>query len=128
MVGNGGRKTADIEVMTTKLYVGNLPFATTAQELEDLFADTGAVTSVELIFDKLSGRSRGFGFVNTATPADAQKIIEKFNGAELGGRSLSVNEAKPREERPARPFSSAGREGTRNSYRGSQRNERNYRR
>ena len=111
--------------MTSKLYVGNFPFATTAQDLQDLFTSTGSVSTVEMIFDKFTGRSRGFAFVNMATPEDAQKIVEKFNGIEFGGRALTVNEAKPREERPARVF--AG-EGPRNSYRGSPRNERNFRR
>lgn len=110
--------------MTSKLYVGNLPFATTAQELQELFAATGAVSSVELIFDKFTGRSRGFAFVTMATPEDAQKVVEKFNGADMGGRALTVNEARPREDRPARSFSGGE---SRGGF-GSPRNERNYRR
>jgi RNA recognition motif-containing protein len=121
-----GKTAAKIEAMTSKLYVGNFPFATTAQDLEDLFASTGSVTSVEMIFDKFTGRSRGFAFVNMATPEDAQKVVEKFNESDFGGRNLTVNEAKPREERPVRAF--AGGDAPRNSFRGSPRNERNFRR
>ncbi|MFT3783229.1 MAG: RNA-binding protein [Nibricoccus sp.] len=112
-------------MMTTKLYVGNLPFSTTAQELQDLFAKTAAVSSVEMIFDKFTGRFRGFAFVNMATPEDAKKIVEQFHGAELGGRNLTVNEARPREERPARSFAGGG--VSRRPFSGSSRNERNYR-
>jgi len=112
--------------MTSKLYVGNLPFATTAQEIEDLFAATGAVSSVEMIFDKFTGRPRGFAFVSMATPEDARKVVEKFNGTELGGRNLTVNEARAREESPARAF--AGGNDSRPGFRGSPRNERNFRR
>jgi len=126
MVGNGGGKTAaTIEAMTNKLYVGNFPFATTAQDLQDLFAGAGSVTSVEMIFDKFTGRSRGFAFVSMGTAEEAQKVIEQFNDSDFGGRKLAVNEAKPREERPVRAF--AGGDEPRNSYRGSPRNERNFR-
>ena len=112
--------------MTSKLYVGNLPFATTAQELQDLFSQAGAVSAVDLIFDKFTGRSRGFAFVNMGSPEDAQRVIEKFHGFDMGGRALTVNEARPREERPAREFAGAG--GERRGFAGSARNERNYRR
>lgn len=114
--------------MTSKLYVGNLPFSTTAQELQDLFAGSGSVSSVDLIFDKFTGRSRGFAFVNMATPEDAQKVLEKFNGYDMGGRALTVNEAKPREDRPGREFGGGGGGGggERRGFRGSARNERNY--
>jgi cold-inducible RNA-binding protein len=123
----GERSGTHSEIMTSKLYVGNLPFATTAQEVQDLFAATGAVSSVEMIFDKFTGRSRGFAFVNMTTPEDAQKIVEKYNGAELGGRNLTVNVAHPREERPARAFAGGG-GNSQSGFRGSPRNERNYRR
>ena len=127
MHGNGGKicggKNAN---MTSKLYVGNLPFTTSAQELQDLFAQSGAVSAVDLIFDKFTGRSRGFAFVNMASPEDAQRVIEKFHGYDMGGRSLTVNEARPREERPAREFAGGERRGFGGS-RGSPRNERNYR-
>ena len=85
--------------MTSKLYVGNLPFAITARELQDLFTESGAVSGVDLIFDKLTGRSRGFAFVNMASPADARRVIERFHGYDIGGRNLTVNEARERDER-----------------------------
>lgn len=116
--------------MTSKLYVGNLPFATTAQEIQDLFAPTGAVSAVDLIFDKFTGRSRGFAFVNMASPEDAQRVIEQFHGYDMGGRNLTINEARAREERPARSFSGGDerREFTgHGSGRASSRNERSYR-
>lgn len=114
--------------MTSKLYVGNLPFATTAQEVQDIFAQAGGVASVDLIFDKFTGRSRGFAFVNMATPDDAQRAIEKFHGFEMEGRNLTVNEARPKEERPARSFEGGGRGfGGGRDDRGS-RGERNFRR
>jgi cold-inducible RNA-binding protein len=94
--------------MTSKLYVGNLPFATTAQELQDLFTDAGAVSAVDLIFDKFTGRSRGFAFVNMASPEDAQRVIQKFHGFDMGGRALTVNEARPREDSPPRSSASGG--------------------
>lgn len=94
--------------MTSKLYVGNLPFSTTAQELQDLFAQAGDVAGVDLIFDKFTGRSRGFAFVNMATPEDASRVIEKFNGFSMDGRNLTVNEARPKEERPPRGFEPVG--------------------
>lgn len=97
--------------MTSKLYVGNLPFATTAQELQDLFAQAGAVSAVDLIFDKFTGRSRGFAFVNMASPEDAQRAIEKFHGFDMSGRNLTVNEARPKEDRPARAFDGGERRG-----------------
>lgn len=94
--------------MTSKLYVGNMPFSTTAQDLQDLFAQAGDVAGVDLIFDKFTGRSRGFAFVNMATPEDASKVIERFNGFSMEGRNLTVNEARPKEERPPRGFEPVG--------------------
>jgi len=94
--------------MSTKLYVGNLPFAATAQDLQDLFSQAGTVGSVDLIFDKLTGRSRGFGFVEMSTPAEAQAAIQKFNGFAMDNRNLTVNEARPREDRPPRQFEGGG--------------------
>lgn len=85
-----------------KLYVGNLPFASTAQDLEALFGQVGTVSVVEIIFDKFTGRSRGFAFVTMGTGEEAQKAVEKFHGHELEGRALAVNIARPREERPPR--------------------------
>lgn len=86
----------------TKLYVGNLPFATTAQDLEALFGQAGTVSVVEIIFDKFTGRSRGFAFVTMGSAEEAQKAVDQFNNYDLGGRKLGVNIARPREERPPR--------------------------
>lgn len=85
--------------MTMKLYVGNLAFETSSTELQNLFATAGTVQSVSLIEDRETGRSRGFGFVEMSTKEEGAAAIEKFNGQELGGRALNVNEAKPREDR-----------------------------
>ena len=85
--------------MSTKLYVGNLSFKTTSQELQQLFAQAGTVDSASVVEDRDTGRSRGFGFVEMATPEEANSAIEQFNGKDLGGRLLKVNEAKPRENR-----------------------------
>ena len=85
-----------------KLYVGNLPFASTAQDLEALFGQVGTVNVVEIIFDKFTGRSRGFAFVTMGNGDEAQKAVEKFHGHEMEGRALAVNIARPREERPPR--------------------------
>ncbi|MEO6993516.1 MAG: RNA-binding protein [Lacunisphaera sp.] len=84
----------------SKLYVGNLPFASTAQDLEALFGQVGTVSVVEIIFDKFTGRSRGFAFITMANGDEAQKAVEKFHGHEIEGRALSVNIARPREDRP----------------------------
>jgi RNA recognition motif-containing protein len=86
--------------MGSKLYVGNLSFNTTEADLKDAFGAAGTVESVELIQDKFSGKSRGFGFVTMATDQDAQNAITQFHGKEVDGRALTVNEARPREERP----------------------------
>ena len=94
--------------MSTKLYVGNLPFASTAQDLQDLFSQAGTVAGVDLIFDKFTGRSRGFAFVEMSSPAEAQAAIQKFNGFAMDNRSLTVNEARPREERAPRQFDGGG--------------------
>jgi RNA recognition motif-containing protein len=94
--------------VATKLFVGNLSFQATNADLEDLFSQVGAVASVNLITDKFTGRSRGFGFVEMTTPQDAQQAIERFNGADLHGRALTVNEAKPQQERPGGRRSSFG--------------------
>ncbi|HLA96265.1 MAG TPA: RNA-binding protein [Pyrinomonadaceae bacterium] len=85
--------------MSTKLYVGNLSFNTTTQDLETMFAESGTVQSANLIEDRETGRSRGFGFVEMSTAEEAQKAIASFDGKEIDGRSLKVNEAKPREDR-----------------------------
>ena len=85
--------------MSMKLYVGNLSFDTSKNELQTLFAQTGTVESVSLIEDRETGRSRGFGFIEMSTKEEGTAAIEKYNGQELGGRFLKVNEAKPRENR-----------------------------
>src|SRR5262249_40494194 len=85
--------------MAVKLFVGNLPFNTTPAELESLFGQVGAVASVNIITDKFTGRSRGFGFVEMNNNAEAETAIERFNGNEMQGRALAVNEAKPQEPR-----------------------------
>lgn len=85
--------------MGTKLYVGSLPYSTTEQELQELFAQHGSVQSAKVITDRYTGQSRGFGFVEMATAEDAQKAITALNGTPLGGRTLVVNEARPQEKR-----------------------------
>ncbi len=85
--------------MTMKLYVGNLAFSTSSDELQTLFAQAGTVESVSLIEDRETGRSRGFGFVEMSTKEEGAAAIQQFNGKDLGGRALNVNEAKPREDR-----------------------------
>jgi len=82
-----------------KLYVGNLAFQTSSEELQTLFAQAGTVESVSLIEDRETGRSRGFGFVEMSTKEEGAAAIQQLNGKELGGRALNVNEAKPREDR-----------------------------
>lgn len=85
--------------MGAKVYVGGLPYSTTDQQLNDLFAQYGAVSSARIITDKFTGQSRGFGFVEMATDGDAQKAITALNGTQFGGRTLTVNEARPQEPR-----------------------------
>jgi cold-inducible RNA-binding protein len=97
--------------MNTKLYVGNIPFSTTAQDLQDLFAQAGTVASVDLIFDKFTGRSRGFAFLAMTTAEEARQAIEKLHGYSMDGRNITVNEARPKEDRPARSFEGGERRG-----------------
>lgn len=85
--------------MSTKLYVGNLSFDTTTQDLETMFAESGTVASASIIEDRETGRSRGFGFVEMSSAEEAQAAIAALDGKEVGGRNLKVNEAKAREER-----------------------------
>src|SRR5690242_676916 len=85
--------------MATKLYVGNLSFQTTSDELRDHFAQIGSVESASVVEDRMTGRSRGFGFVEMATPEEAAAAIEQLNGKEFNGRNLTVNEARPRIDR-----------------------------
>jgi len=85
--------------MATKLYVGNLPFQTTSDELKDHFSQAGSVESASVVEDRMTGRSRGFGFVEMATAEEAAAAIEQLNGKDFGGRNLTVNEARPRTDR-----------------------------
>lgn len=87
--------------MATKLYVGGLSYDTTEETLKDTFAQAGTVVSAVIIMDRMSGRSKGFGFVEMSTEEEAQKAIETFNGTELDGRTITVNEARPMSPRPA---------------------------
>jgi len=86
--------------MGKKLFVGNMPYNITEDELKNAFSEAGEVASVAIINDKMTGRPRGFGFVEMATEEGAQKAIEMMNGKEVAGRALNVNEAKPREDGP----------------------------
>ncbi len=86
--------------MSNKLFVGNLSFNTTENDLNDAFAAFGTVTETNLMMDRMTNRPRGFGVVTMATPEEAQKAIEGMNGKDMDGRALTVNVAKPREERP----------------------------
>jgi RNA recognition motif-containing protein len=88
--------------MAKRLYVGGLAYTTTESELQDAFSKAGAVESAKIIVDKFSGRSKGFGFVEMTSDDDAKKAIEMWNGKELGGRTLTVNEARPLEQRAPR--------------------------
>lgn len=87
--------------MGNKLYVGNLSFNTTEIAIQDLFSQCGTVSEVMLMQDKFTGRSRGFAFVTMGSDAEAQAAVETFHGKDLDGRALTVNEARPREDRPA---------------------------
>lgn len=94
--------------MAKKLYVGGLPYATTDTELKEAFAQCGNVESAVIIMDKMSGRSKGFGFVEMSSDEEAQKAVETMNGKDFGGRTLTVNEARPMEDRPRRDFRGGG--------------------
>ena len=89
-----------------KLYVGNLSYETTSEQLKELFAPAGTITDVVVLTDRATGRSKGFGFVEFATDAEAEKAVNMFNGHNFGGRDLVVNVARPKEERPRQPFGS----------------------
>ena len=100
--------------MSAKLFVGNLSFNTTENDLQDAFAAHGTVVEANLMMDRATGRPRGFAFVTMSTPEEAQKAIDALNGKELGGRALTVNVARPREDRPSgggggrRPYGGGG--------------------
>ena len=91
--------------MNRKLYVGNLPYETTEDDLQGLFGDIGAVASINVMRDRETGRARGFAFVEMASEADAQNAIDKLHNRQFGGRNLTVNEAKPQ---PSRGFGGGG--------------------
>ena len=97
--------------MGTKLYVGNLPFNTTENELQEIFAQAGAVQEVTLMQDRFTGKSRGFAFVTMSSDEEAQNAISKFNGHTMDGRPMTVNEARPREQRPPGGGGGGGRYG-----------------
>jgi len=110
--------------MSSKLFVGNLSFKTTENELQDAFAAHGTVLEANLMMDRATGRPRGFGFVTMSTPEEAEKAIQELHGKDLGGRALTVNIAKPREERPGgggggggrRDYGGGGHGGGRDRY------------
>ncbi len=97
--------------MSMKLYVGNLSFQTSSDDLQRLFAQAGTVESAAVVEDRETGRSRGFGFVEMASAEEGQKAIEQFNGKDFNGRNLNVNEARPREDRGGRGGGGGGGRG-----------------
>ena len=107
--------------MATKLYVGGLPYSTQEDALKELFAQAGGVTSAVIIIDKMSGRSKGFGFFEMSTDEEAQKAISMFNEQEFEGRKLTVNEARPMEARPPRTGGNGGYGGGNGGYGGGNR-------
>jgi cold-inducible RNA-binding protein len=102
--------------MNTKLFVGNLSFNITENDLQDAFAAHGTVTEANLMMDRATGRPRGFGFVTMGSPEDAQKAVDALNGTMLGDRNITVNEARPREERSGGGFRGGRDRGARPSY------------
>ena len=109
--------------MSTRLYVGNLSYNTTENQIQEIFSEHGPVTSVDLIMDKFSGRPRGFGFVTMENKENAEAAIQALHGKNVDGRDLTVNEAKPREERAPRSGGGyrgggGGDRGGRREYRG----------
>ncbi|HLB66317.1 MAG TPA: RNA-binding protein [Candidatus Saccharimonadales bacterium] len=99
-----------------KLFVGGLPFTTTDDELQKLFAAHGTVASAKVITDRETGRSKGFGFVEFENDEEGKAAEKALNGSDVGGRSITVNEARPREERPRRDFGGGGGGGRQNSW------------
>jgi len=124
--------------MSTKLYVGNLAYATMEEDIQSLFDQAGTVLSCEVVLDKFTKKSRGFAFVEMSTPEEAEQAVEKFNDHELDGRKLVVNVARPREPRSFGGYPSSnqggrgggagGAGGKRKSGKGSRRNARNAKR
>jgi RNA recognition motif-containing protein len=105
----------------SKLYVGNMSFKTTEEELRAAFEQFGAVTDVYVAMDRMTGRPRGFAFVTMGTPEEAKLAAEKLNGVDVGGRALTVNEARPKEEGGGRSFGGGGGGGGRGGFRGGDR-------
>jgi len=97
----------------SRLFVGNLPYKTMESDLRDHFSQAGAINSVDLMLDKFTGKSRGFAFIEFADPADATKAVEMFHNKEFQGRALTVNIARPREDRPQQQRYGGGREDRR---------------
>lgn len=112
--------------MAKKLYVGSLSYETTEDTLKNTFSKVGTVESAVVIKDKMTGRSKGFGFVEMATEEEARKAVEMFNGKELEGRTLVVNEARPMEERPRREGGFGGGRGGRGGFGGGDRRQRDW--
>jgi cold-inducible RNA-binding protein len=106
----------EVKNMATKLYVGGLPYSVQEDALKDLFAQAGNVTSAVIIMDKMSGRSKGFGFVEMSTAEEAANAISMFNDQEFEGRKLTVNEARPMEARPPRTGGNGGYGGGNGGY------------
>lgn len=97
--------------MAKRIYVGGLPYSITEQDLNNLFASSGTVTSVSIVTDKYTGQAKGFGFVEMSTDAESDSAIRTLNGTMLSGRSLTVNEAKPREARTSGGYGGGGNRG-----------------
>jgi len=89
--------------MGTKLYVGNIPFTCSPEDLENLFAEVGTVVSAQVVTDRETGRSRGFGFVEMSQQDEASAAVSRFDQTQMKGRTITVNEARPRADRPERP-------------------------
>jgi len=94
--------------MVKKLYIGGLPYSTRDEDLKEAFSQAGTVESAVVIMDKMSGRSKGFGFVEFATEAEADRAVEMFDGTDFSGRTIKVNKARPMEERPKRDSRGGG--------------------
>jgi RNA recognition motif-containing protein len=107
--------------MAKRIYVGGLPYSATDGDLENLFSASGTVTSVTVVTDRYTGQAKGFGFVEMSTDDEANAAISALNGTLMGGRTLNVNEAKPREERPRTNSYGGGNDSRQDSSRGGNR-------